>query len=104
MIPPHLPFCPATGLLISRKAVYLHDPQMERRRGSEGDETIGGVLFLLSRPDLLFVHLCPFLTASQGVVTEVCVYVCVDWLYLSISCVKVSRPGGSYMKGPLKSL
>lgn len=101
---------PATGLSYLRTVVYHHDPPREKKRESERDGTIGGVLFLLSGPDYLFIHLRLPLAASQGVVSGVCVcvYACinvrVDWPCLSISCVKVSRPAGSYMKEPLKSL
>ena len=108
--PPSQPPTPATGILYLGMVVYLHDPPMERRRRGRVREEM---MFLLSGPDYLFIHLCLALAALIGVVSPACVCVCVCEIFIlcvlagcrvPISCVKVSRPGGSYMKEPMESL
>lgn len=97
---------PATGLSYLGSVVYLHNPPTERRRGeSERDGTIGVVFVEQARLSFhtpLSASCC--LSRSGLRCVYVRVNVCVDWPCLSIACVKVSRPAGSDMKEPLKSL
>lgn len=75
-------------------------------RGGLKNETIGGVLCCFEQVSLPFIHLSMPLAALIGVVSTVCfcVDVCVGWLFISIYCVRLSRPGGSYMKEPVEAL
>lgn len=84
---------PATGLISRHGRLSSWSSDVEKKREGERDETIGGVLFLLSRPDYLFLTpLSASRCLSRSVFWCVCVFMCAEVGCLSISCVKVSRP------------
>lgn len=102
---PPPPLLPSHRTLISRRGrLSSSSSNGARKRVSERNETIGGVLFSLSGPERL---LCTsiFSLRPQGVVTKMCVsffILSIGWLYLYPG-VKVSRPVVSGIEESLKS-